>query len=170
MIENRLIMDINKAFLIELERETANTRQLLERLQDEHLSYRPHSKSMSLGELASHIVELHNWVNKALSVEVFDFHTMYKPFVAKSSQELIEVLNSGYDQNVATVAGMTEDAWKQMWSLQAGSHIIAQVPRIGAFRFIIQNHLIHHRGQLTVYMRLLDIPLPGLYGPSADEK
>lgn len=163
-------MDINKTFLIELERETASTRQLLERLQDEHFSYRPHPKSMTLGELASHVVELHNWVKVALSVEVFDFHTMHKPLAAQSTNELIEILNAGYDGNVAVIAGMTEEGWKEMWTLQAGSHIIAQVPRLGAFRFIIQNHLIHHRGQLTVYMRMLDIPLPGLYGPSADEK
>ena len=163
-------MDINKTFLIELERETASTRQLLERLQDEHFSYRPHPKSMTLGELASHVVELHNWVKVALSVEVFDFHTMYKPLAGQSTNELIEILNAGYDGNVAVIAGMTEEGWKEMWTLQAGSHIIAQVPRLGAFRFIIKNHLIHHRGQLTVYMRMLDIPLPGLYGPSADEK
>lgn len=161
---------MNKGSLIEVERETSNTKQLLDRLKDEHLSYRPHPKSMSLGELASHIVELHNWVKVALPHDIFDFHTMYKPFAASTVQELINVLDEGYSANVAAIEGTSEEAWQRTWNLQAGEYVIASVPKIGAFRFILQNHLIHHRGQLTVYMRMLDIPLPGLYGPSADEK
>lgn len=163
-------MNINKHLLIEVERETASTRQLLERLKDEHLSYKPHEKSMSLGELASHIVELHNWVKLALAVDTFDFHTMYKPLKATSVQEISDALEDGYNDNMVAIEEITEEDWLRTWTLQAGSHVIASVPKLGAYRFIIQNHLIHHRGQLTVYMRMLDIPLPGLYGPSADEK
>lgn len=163
-------MSINKGFLIEVERETASTRLLLERIKDDHLSYKPHPKSMSLGDLAAHIVGLHNWVKKALSVDVFDMQSMYTPWKVESAQELLDVLNAGYTDNVATIEGMSDEEWQRIWTFQVGSHIIAQLPRLGTYRFIIQNHLIHHRGQLTVYMRLLDIPLPGLYGPSADEK
>lgn len=163
-------MGINKGLLIEIERETDNTRQLLTRLKEKHFSYKPHEKSMSLVQLASHIVELHNWVKIALEVDAFDFHTMYKPFEAKSVQELLDALNNGYNHNIETISNLTEEEWKKIWQLKAGDYIIAEVPKTAAYRFIIQNHLIHHRGQLTVYMRMLDIPLPGLYGPSADEK
>ena len=161
---------MNKAQLIEIERETENTRQLLSRLKEEHFSYKPHEKSMSLIQLASHIVELHNWMKEALSGAYFDFPTMYKPFEAQSVQELLDVLNNGYTANVETISNITEEDWKSIWKLKAGDYVIAEVPKSAAYRFIIQNHLVHHRGQLTVYMRMLDIPLPGLYGPSADEK
>lgn len=163
-------MSINKGFLIEIERETANTRRLLAVIKNEHLAYKPHEKSMTLGELSSHIVGLHNWVNEALSVDVYDFHTMHKSFNATSVQELFDVLENGYADNVAKIESMTDEELQRTWTLQAGSHVIASMPKIGAYRFVIQNHLIHHRGQLTVYMRMLDIPLPGLYGPSADEQ
>jgi uncharacterized damage-inducible protein DinB len=163
-------MSMNKGILIELERDTDNTRRLLANLQDEHLSYRPHPKSMTLGELASHIVELHNWVKVALPNDFFDFHTMYQPFKTSSVQEISDALENGYAANVTAIEGISQEDWSSTWTLQAGNHIIASVPKIAAYRFIIQNHLVHHRGQLTVYMRMLDIPLPGLYGPSADEK
>ena len=163
-------MSIKKGFLIELDRETSNTKLLLNRLTDENLSFKPHPKSMTLGELASHIVELHNWVKNALSFDVFDFHTMYRPFKATSVQEILNVLEEGYQGNVSTIENLSDDDWQRLWTLKAGEHIIASMPKIGAFRFILHNHLIHHRGQLTVYMRLLDITLPGLYGPSADEQ
>src|SRR5690606_28759245 len=93
---------MNKGQLIEIERETENTRQLLSRLKEEHFSYKPHEKSMSLIQLASHIVELHNWMKEALSGAYFDFPTMYKPFEAQSVQELLDVLNNGYAANVET--------------------------------------------------------------------
>ena len=163
-------MSINKGFLVEIERETSNTRRLLERLKDENLAYKPHEKSMSLGALASHIVALHNWIKDALSVDVYDLQTMYSNWKAESTDELLNVLNIGYAENVMAIESISDESWQQVWSFQAGDHIIAQMPRMAAYRFIIQNHLIHHRGQLTVYMRLLDIPLPGLYGPSADEQ
>ena len=163
-------MSINEGFLIEIDRETTNTRRLLERIEDKHFSYKPHEKSMSLGALANHIVELHNWVKAGLSVDEFDLAVHYKPLKATSKDELLSILNDGLAINKSFIESMTDLEWQKLWKMTYGDHIIAEVPKIGALRFIIQNHLIHHRGQLTVYMRLLDIPLPGLYGPSADEQ
>ncbi len=163
-------MALKDSLLIELERETENTRRILERLTDTHWDYKPHPKSASLGELASHIVELHNWVAEALPKDVFDFKVDYAPPAANSVAALRTALDEGYERNKQSIEATADADWGGQWTLKAGDFVIAQVPRAGAIRFIINSHLIHHRGQLTVYLRLLDIPVPGLYGPSADDK
>lgn len=163
-------MGIKHALFIELEREKDNTLRMLERLSAEHFGWKPHAKSMTLGELANHIVELHNWVDLVIKKEVMDFHTDYVPSTLTTPQELIEALNKGFEVNKAAITEMNEEVLFQNWSLQAGEHVIAQMPKTAAVRFIVTNHLIHHRGQLSVYMRILDIPVPGIYGPSADDK
>jgi len=162
-------MSIQKSFLIELERETNNTSRILEQITDDHLDWRPHEKSRSLGELASHIVELHNWVSRAIPKDIFDIRTDYQPLKINSIAELKDILNNGFILNKETIAQLSEVNWLQEWVLKSGDLELARLPRAGAIRYIISNHLIHHRGQLTVYLRLLDIPVPGLYGPSADE-
>ena len=163
-------MSIQKALLIELTREKDNTHKIIERLKDEDFNYKPHPKSMSLGELANHIVELHNWVKYALTKDTFDFYTDYTPSNFTSINDLLNVLNQGFEENKKLVEALDEEKYLYVWTLKAGNKIIAELPRAGALRFIITNHLIHHRGQLTVYMRLLNIPIPGIYGPSGDEK
>ena len=163
-------MSIKDGLLAEIEHETQNTKRVLERLSNEHWDYKPHETSMSLGQLASHIVELHNWAHSATLKDVFDFHTDYHPLKATSVEELKTELENGLQRSKDFVNAQTDEFWLTNWQLKAGEHQIAQMPKLGAFRFIITNHLIHHRGQLTVYMRLLNIPLPGIYGPSADEQ
>lgn len=163
-------MSIKDGLLAEIEHETNNTRRVLERLSDEHWNYKPHEKSMTLGELASHIVDLHNWTHLATSKDVVDFQIDYNPPKTTNVEELKASLENGFQKNKDFVDSQTDEFWLTKWTLKSGEHIIAEMPKLGAFRFIITNHLIHHRGQLTVYMRLLDIPLPGIYGPTADEK
>lgn len=163
-------MSIKTALLIELEREKDNTLRILNNLQDDKFAYKPHQKSMSLGELANHIVELHNWVELALTRDVFNFHTDYKPLGCSTVAELKEVLEWGFLRNKEIIENYNEADYFTDWTLKAGDHVVVSLPKAGALRFIINNHLIHHRGQLTVYMRLLDIPVPGIYGPSADDK
>lgn len=163
-------MSIKQAYLIELERETANTKKLLDVIEDQHLDYKPHPKSFSMGQLAAHIVELHNWVALALNKDALDFATDYTPFQPTSIQEIKDVLDNSYTANVAQIEQMTEEDWMQEWTLKHGDHIIAQMPKIGTMRYIIMNHLIHHRGQLSVYLRMNDLPVPGIFGPSADEQ
>lgn len=163
-------MSIKEGMLVEIERETSNTKRILDNLSNEHWNYKPHEKSMTLGELASHIVELHNWTYLAVSKDVFDFHTDYHPTKATAVEELKVGLEESLQKNKNFVNTQPDEFWLTKWTLKAGEHHLAEMPKLGAFRFIITNHLVHHRGQLTVYMRLLNIPLPGIYGPSADEK
>lgn len=162
-------MALKDSLLIELEKETANTKRILERLSDEHWDYKPHVKSMSLGQLATHVVELHNWVGGALTKSVYDFKVDHLPVEVSGVNALKALLENGYARNKAAIEEMAEADWQSEWTLQAGDWVIAKMPKAGAIRFIVNSHLIHHRGQLTVYLRLLDIPVPGLYGPSADD-
>lgn len=163
-------MSIQKALLIELEREHENTLRILKNLRAEDFGWKPHEKSMTLGQLSNHIVELHNWIHFVLTKDVFDFNTDYVPSILTTADQLIEVLNTDFEKNKQLITTMDENVVFKKWTLQAGDHVIAEMPKTAALRFIVTNHLIHHRGQLTVYMRLLDIPVPGIYGPSADDK
>lgn len=163
-------MSIKKALLIELEREKENTKRIISRLNNESFDYKPHEKSMTLGALANHIVELHNWVSFVLTKDVFNFHTDYQKPNCTSVDDLLSKLESDFEKNKAIIEQMDEEVVFEDWALKAGDHVIAAMPKTGALRFIVTNHLIHHRGQLTVYMRLLDIPVAGIYGPSADDK
>lgn len=163
-------MSIKKTLLAELEHEKNNTLRVLNNLKDEHFDYKPHPKSMTLGELTNHTVELHNWITPALTRDSFDFHTDYTPSQYKTVAELKEVLEKGFEKNKEVIENLDETILFDNWTLKAGDHIIVELPKANALRFIIHNHLVHHRGQLTVYMRMLDLPVPGIYGPSADEK
>ncbi|WP_068598872.1 DinB family protein [Vaginella massiliensis] len=163
-------MELTPLNMIEIDREITNTKRLLEKIEDQHLTYKPHPKSMTLGELANHIVELHGWVVEGITKEVYDFHKDYQPSKIDNVAQLITKLESFREESKLVLEKFSASDWDADWKLMAGEHLIAQMPKVASFRFIIQNHLIHHRGQLTVYMRLLDIPLPGIYGPSADEK
>lgn len=163
-------MSIQKALLIELEREKDNTLRILNALPNEQFGWKPHEKSMSLGELANHIVELHNWVAFVFNQETFDFKTDYVPSTLATKEELIAVLEQGFETNKKVIDNLDEANYFSTWTLKAGDHVIAALPKAGAIRFIVTNHLVHHRGQLSVYLRLLNVPVPGIYGPSADER
>ena len=163
-------MSIQKALLIELQREKENTLRMLQALPNEQFGWRPHEKSMTAGELANHIVELHNWVAFVFTQNELDFKTQYVPSVLQTKEELIAVLEKGYEENKAIIGSLEEENYFSTWTLRAGEHVIVSLPKAGAIRFIVNNHLIHHRGQLSVYLRLLNVPVPGIYGPSADER
>jgi len=163
-------MSIQKALLVELEREKKNTARIIRNLKDDVFGWKPHEKSMTTGQLANHIVELHNWVNFAITKDVFDFHTDYIPSRLTSVGDLLNLLETGYEENRKLIEAIDEQTYFNTWTLKAGEHVIAEMPKAAALRFIITNHLIHHRGQLTVYLRLLNIPVPGIYGPSADDR
>lgn len=163
-------MSIKDGFLVELERETNNTSRIIDRLKDEDLAYKPHEKSMSLGDLLGHVVELHNWVGTALLKNDFNLQTDYQPFKPSTVAELKEALDAGYKVNEQQINSFPEEDWFKTWTMRVGDYVIGEMPKLGALRFVIFNHLIHHRGQTTVYLRLLNIAVPGLYGPSADEQ
>ena len=162
-------MSIKDSFIIEMQRETATTIRVLERLDQSHWTWRPHEKSMSAGVLAKHITHLHTWLPTAINNPSFDYLTDNKPSTESSFEELIKSLKDGLQKNIDFVNEKPEEFWFEEWTFKHGDHIIGKMPKIGAYRYVITNHLIHHRGQLSVYLRLLDIPVPSIYGPTADE-
>ena len=162
--------NMSHALIAELEHEAQVTRTVLERIPTEKFEYQPHEKSMTFGQLASHIAEMGLWYESTITAEELDFASMeYEPFMAETSEELLEA----FDANIKTAAGHLANASDSdlmvEWTMRAGEEIIFKMPRIQVVRGMLMNHLYHHRGQLSVYLRLNDIPVPQIYGPSADE-
>ncbi len=146
-----------------------NTRKLLETVPDGKFDYKPHAKSMALGRLATHVVEMVAWVGPTLDMEVLEIPSDYKPHIAASQAELLAM----FDKNLAEVRPKievaTDEEWQKIWTLKFGGHAVLSMPRAAVMRNVIMNHIIHHRAQLGVYLRLNDVAIPGMYGPSADE-
>lgn len=150
--------------------ELASTRRVLERLPEEHMTWRPHAKSMTLGGLTTHLINLLNWQVAIFQYPEFDLSTV--PLRREALERREDVL-AEFDANVAKLekllAECDEKTLGEEWTLRNGDHIILRQPRAIALRTFGLSHMVHHRAQLGVYLRLLDIPVPGLYGPSADE-
>lgn len=151
--------------------ELATTRRILERLPEEHMTWKPHVKSMTLGGLATHLINLLNWQVAIFLYPEFDLSTVPLRREALESRE--DVLEE-FDANVVKLEKLLtecdEKTLGEEWTLRNGDHIILRQPRAIALRTFGLSHMVHHRAQLGVYLRLLDIPVPGLYGPSADEE
>jgi uncharacterized damage-inducible protein DinB len=161
---------LNQPFIAELKHEAASTKRMLERVPDDKFDWKPHEKSMSLGRLSSHVAELPGFMNSILTMDEFDFAKgHYKSSITKTSQELMDTFQQKLDEVVETLQNTSDEKMQSNFTLRSGEHVFATVPRIVAIRSMAMNHIIHHRGQIAVYLRLLDIPVPGLYGPSADE-
>ncbi|MET0626428.1 MAG: DinB family protein [Pyrinomonadaceae bacterium] len=163
-------MSMCESLAAEMRQEAKTTRRLLERVPEASLGWKPHEKSMTLGRLAAHVAELPELIVPALLRPEFDFGSGdFKPFDPKSTAELLEK----FDRNIETTAGLLEkqpdDKMGEPWKLRNGEHVLFEMPRGMVVRFIGLNHVIHHRGQLSVYLRMLDVPLPSVYGPTADE-
>ena len=164
-------MSLNEALLAELKHEIANTRKMLERVPSDRLFWKPHEKSMSLGRLASHIAELPIWLNMAIEQKELDgASNQYVRFNGESTEAIIKMFDERIDSGIKALRTATDETLDQMWTLRRGEQVIFQLKRKVVLRNLVFNHLIHHRGQLSVYLRLLDVPVPGMYGPSADEK
>ena len=155
--------------LMELDRESANTRKLLERLPEAKLSFKPHPKSFTLAQLATHVATLPDW-GSALAGEGFDIATAPAPGEPpKTVAEILAKHDGAVKAGKAAIARMDNDEAMKPWTLRKGGQELFSIPKIAVVRGFILNHLIHHRGQLTVYLRLLDVPLPPIFGPTADE-
>ena len=162
---------IKDGLLAEFDHEVATTRRLLERLPDDanRLAWKPHQKSMSLGGLATHISNLPVWGGSILGASFFDLAAMPPNIQEKSSRR--EILTA-FDENTRqTRAGMdrSDAEYLDRWTLKRGDQEMFSMPKIAAFRTFLMYHLVHHRGQLSVYLRLNDIAVPTIYGPTADE-
>jgi uncharacterized damage-inducible protein DinB len=163
-------MSIAQTMLGEFDYEMANTRKTLERIPVNKLEYKPDPKSMSMGQLAGHIVEMVGWGGMTLTTESMDMNPGdHKPFIPTSEHQLVSEFDKNLHATRATLAGMSDEDMLKTWTLRIGGNVLFSMPRVAVMRSMIMNHLIHHRAQLTVYYRLNGVPVPALYGPSADE-
>lgn len=159
------------SLLTELAHETATARRHLERLPDHQFGWRPHVKSFTAGELASHMVDCIRWTTSIFSADELDMDARpYKPFSAKSSAELIESFDAEVAKAKQAMASSSDMSATQPWRLKMRGKVRFEKPREDVFRDMTLSHLIHHRGQFSVYLRLLEVPVPGSYGPTADER
>ena len=163
-------MSIGEQLAAELEQEAKTTRRLLERVPEASFGWKPHEKSMSLGQLAGHVAQLPGLVVVALTQDEFDFAVAgWKPFIPQSTAELVEQHDANAKAAAEALRAGADDRMGETWKLKSGDHALFEMPRGLVARFVGLNHIVHHRGQLSVYLRLLDVPLPSIYGPSADE-
>jgi uncharacterized damage-inducible protein DinB len=163
-------MSLCKSLTAELRQEAKATRRLLERVPEGSLGWKPHEKSMSLGRLAGHVAELPSLIVPALTQDELNFAaSSFQPFVPSSTAELLEKFDHNIDAAAELLSGQTDEKMGESWRLGSGEQTFFAGPRAAAVRMLALNHVVHHRGQLSVYLRLLDVPLPSIYGPSADE-
>jgi uncharacterized damage-inducible protein DinB len=163
-------MALNTALIGELKHESASTRKMLERVPTEKLLWKPHEKSMLLTRLATHIATTPLWISRIITADEFDFaKTPIKIPNAESNEQLLKVFDETLATNISVLESASDEVLNGNWTFRNGDHIFFTMSRKVALRSLAFNHLIHHRGQLSVYLRLLDIPVPGMYGPSADE-
>jgi len=153
----------------ELEQESKTTRKMLERVPTEKLEWQPHTKSMTIKRLATHIAELPTWIPMTLNTSELDFATSpYKPAEIKSNKDLMEYFEKSLSEGREALKKAKEEDLAKPWTLRNGDQIYSTLPKGEVLRMVF-SQIIHHRAQLGVYLRLLDIPIPGSYGPSADE-
>ncbi len=162
-------MPLADALIAELKQEAAGTRKVLERVPDDKLAWKPHPKSMSLGELAYHIAMLPRAISSLLTESVGEIPTPRLRGETPAA-DLVKMLDENLAVATAKLAEWGDEGLRETWSMKRGGTIVLEIPRAVGVRSIMLNHGYHHRGQLTVYLRLLDVPLPALYGSSADER
>ena len=164
-------MTTSQTIALDFDQEMNSTRKLLERipLDDAHRNYKPHEKSMPLDRLATHVAELPSWAKLALTSELFELKPGFQPRIAKSRAELLEIFDQSVKEGRMAIDAATEEDMQKSWSFKFGETIAFTAPRTSVLRSFI-NHLVHHRAQLGVYLRINGIAIPGMYGPSADEQ
>ena len=167
-------MQIRDALLPEFDRESANTRKVLERVPMDKADWRPHPKSWDMATLADHLQGILQWGVVTLTSDSFDVASpeaeKYRPDPARTTEELLARFDKGRAAARAALAAADNEHLMKPWALVNGGQTIFSMPRVAALRAFVLNHSVHHRGQLCVYLRLNDVPVPALYGPSADEQ
>jgi len=165
-------MKISERILAEWDQEWAHTRKLLALVPEAKTGWRPHAKSWTLGELSVHLSNIPVWTLGTMSATELDLAPPGGPAFASPKFESAAATLRTFDQNLAAaraaVAAASDEQWGVAWTLKKGGASIFTLPRSACIRFFILNHMIHHRGQLTVYLRMCDVPLPSVYGPTAD--
>ena len=162
-------MRIIDGLLAELEQEAEATRRVLERIPQAHLSWKPHPKSFSLGQLALHVATVPGNVAELTAMDLVPNPPAFVQPEAATASELVPSLKESVAKAKRALGGFDDARMGATWRLQAGGRDIMAMPRVAVVRTIMLNHWYHHRGQLLVYLRLLNLPVPSVYGPSADE-
>jgi len=166
-------MALSEALIPEFDHEMANTRRTLERIPEDKFGWKPHEKSMALGRLAIHLVEIPGWAANIIDNDSIDVAPPggqpYQPPQYKSRQEILDAFDQAVSAARSSISGASDQHLMKPWSLLNGGKTTLTMPRIAVLRGFIMNHNIHHRAQLGVYLRLNNVPVPAIYGPSADE-
>jgi len=166
-------MSISASLLPEFDQEMANTRKALERMPDDKFDWKPHQKSGTMGWLANHLANLPSWTVYTINQDSLDLAPTdgesLKWEGKGSRQELLDYFDKNVGAARAAIAEASDEEFLKPWSLLKGGVTLMTLPKIAVLRGFVMNHVIHHRGQFTVYLRLNDVPVPSLYGPSADE-
>jgi len=163
-------MPLNESLIAELQMEAAGTRKMIERVPEKSFNWKPHDKSMTLGRLAYHIAENPQWVSVTVDKDEIDFAAKdYVEKEAKTTAELLKVFDESLAEAVECLKNASDEKLMGNWTMRNGEHVYFTMPKIAVLRSFVLNHIIHHRGQLSVYLRILDVPLPQIYGPTADE-
>lgn len=166
-------MSVNARLMPEVEHEFAMTRKMLEQVPEDKLSWKPHEKSMTLGRLAGHVAEMPGWAFHALSMDSLDISPAvdgsYEAHWMTSREETLKKFDEWRSQALSALKNSTDEDFEKIWSLTSKGQTFLSMPRGAVLRTVVLNHMIHHRGQLSVYLRLNGVAVPGMYGPSADE-
>jgi len=163
-------MTISQMMLPEFDQEMANSRKMLAALPDGNFDYKPHEKSMTLGRLAGHVAEMPGWAMATLMKDRLEITPDMKPTTATSREQILGVFDQQVTQAREILAGTSDEKMMANWSLVFNGQTAFTMPRVAVMRGMVMNHMIHHRAQLGVYLRLNNLPIPGMYGPSSDER
>jgi uncharacterized damage-inducible protein DinB len=163
-------MTIAETLLLDFDQEIANTRRTLERIPENDPKWKPHDKSMPIGRLALHVARLPEFCTRILTTDELNMATEKFPdFTFQSTAHLLTELERTAEEAKSHLAAASDDHLKKSWKLSFGDRVVVDGPRMILYHTMFLNHLVHHRAQLGVYLRLLGLPVPGLFGPSADE-
>lgn len=163
-------MTFIQSFQKELAREAITTRKMLERVPADKYDWRPHEKSMTIRQLAAHVAEIPNWFGMVLNTSELDFaNNGYQPTIVNNHAELMNFFEKSFENGEAALANASDEQLKDTWTMRNGEQVLATEPKDEMLR-ICFCQVVHHRAQLGVYLRLLNVPIPGSYGPSADEQ
>lgn len=161
---------IADSLLPEFDHEMATTRKTLERVPDGKFAWKPHDKSFSMGDLATHVANLPSWTVVTIDQEELDLSQPFDPPKADTAAGLLEIFDDNVSAARAKLANANDATLMGTWALKSGDQVFFSMPRVAVLRSFVMNHMIHHRAQLGVYLRLNDVPVPSSYGPSADEQ
>lgn len=163
-------MPLADALVPEFDHEMVTTRKLLERVPEDKFDWKPHAKSMTLGALATHVANIVWWGEVTLDKPEFNAEGQQVAAPAASRAELLEAFDKNVRTTRASLAAKSDAELMAPWSLKNGKQTFFTMPKAAVWRSFVMNHLVHHRAQLSVYLRMHDVPLPAMYGPSADER